>query len=224
MKLRSLFYTFWLMLAGICLTGMPTHADDDVVEEPTESDEDTPRKKKGKKKKGSKKSKSSRKDDAPKEEDAAEEDAADSDTDAVPAVVAALEKFKVHNGKVNDKADFYIYLYSASWCRYCKECMPVAAKHYSKMRAGRKVELIVVGGDKTEKEAIKYLKSYRLKSPGIMFDELKATNFRGLPACGMPGFPAISVVTKDGKMVKNAVGGAAVQEVLNNWKTYTVGK
>lgn len=214
MKLRSLFYTFWLMLAGICLTGMPVHADDDVLEEPTESDEDTPRKKKGKKKKGSKKSKASKKDEADKADDAA----------AAPAVVAALEKFKVHNGKVNEKADFYIYLYSASWCRYCKECMPVAAKHYSKMRAGRKVELIVVGGDKTEKDAIKYLKSYKLKAPGIMFDALKATKFKGLPACGMPGFPAITVVTKDGKMVKNVVGGAAVQEVLNNWKTYTVGK
>lgn len=219
MKLRSLFYTFCLLFSGVCLMGLPAHADEDVVEEQAEVDEDTPRKKKGKKKKGSKKSKSSKKNDA----DKAAEDAENA-ADDVPAVVAALKKFKVHNGKVNEKAEFYIYLYSASWCRYCKECMPVAVKHYPKMRASRKVELIVIGGDKSEKEAIKYLKSYKLKSPGIMFDALKATQFLGLPGCGMPGFPAVCVVTKDGQMVKNEVGGAAVQDVLNNWKTHTVGK
>lgn len=202
MKLRSLFYTFWMLLSGFCLMDLPVHADDDVAEEEVESDEDAPRKKKGKKKRGNRK----------------EESAKVADTKS--AVLAALENFKVHNAKVNTKAEIYIYLYSASWCRYCCECMPVAVEQYKKMRASRKAEIILIGGDKTEKEAIQYLKSYKLKAPGIMFDALKATKFRGLPSCGMPGFPAVTVVTKDGKMLANVVGAAQVKGVLTNWKQY----
>lgn len=202
MKLRSLFYTFWLLLSGFCLMGLPVHAEDDLAEEEVESDEDTPRKKKGKKKKGNKK------------------DGAVKAADSKPVVLAALENFKVHNAKVNTKAEIYIYLYSASWCRFCRECMPVAVEQYKKMRASRKAEIILIGGDKTEKEAIQYLKSYKLKAPGIMFDALKATKFQGLPSCGMPGFPAVTVVTKDGKMLANVVGAGQVKEVLTNWKKY----
>jgi len=165
-----------------------------------ESDEDAPRKKKGKKKKIK----------ASRPEAAASK----------PAVLAALEKFKVHNAKVNPRAEIYIYLYSASWCGFCRECMPVAVEQYKKMKSSRKAELILIGGDKSEKEAVKYLKSYKLKAPGIMFEDLKATNFQGLPACGMPGFPAVTVVTKDGEMLANAVGAGQVKEVLANWKQY----
>jgi len=98
--------------------------------------------------------------------------------------------------------------------------MPVAVEQYKKMKSSRKAELILIGGDKSEKEAVKYLKSYKLKAPGIMFEDLKATNFQGLPACGMPGFPAVTVVTKDGEMLANAVGAGQVKEVLANWKQY----
>ncbi|MBR2144761.1 MAG: hypothetical protein IKK73_06230 [Akkermansia sp.] len=203
MKLRSLFLTFWLLLSASCLMVLPAHADDDVAEAQLVSDVDAPRQK-GKKKK---KDKSSRAEEAEKEE-------------AMPAVLAALENFKVHNARVNPKAEIYIYLYSASWCGFCRECMPVAVEQYKKMKSSRKAEIILIGGDKTEKEAVKYLKSYKLKAPGIMFDALKATNFQGLPSCGMPGFPAVTVVTRDGKMLANVVGAAQVKGVLTNWKQY----
>lgn len=206
MKLRSLFYTFWLLLSGFCLMGLPVHSDDDVAEEEVEADEDTPRKKKDKKK-GKKKGKLTKTEGAEK-------------VDSKPAVLAALENFKVHNAKVNTKAEIYLYLYSASWCGFCRECMPVAVEQYKKMKSSRKAEIILIGGDKTEKEAIQYLKSYKLKAPGIMFEDLKATKFQGLPSCGMPGFPAVTVVTKDGKMLANVVGAAQVKEVLTSWKQY----
>lgn len=203
MKLRSLFLTFWLLLSAFCLMGLPAHADDNVAEAQVVSDVDAPRQK-GKKKK---KAKSSRAGVAEKEE-------------AMPAVLAALENFKVHNARVNPKAEIYIYLYSASWCGFCRECMPVAVEQYKKMKSSRKAEIILIGGDKTEKEAVKYLKSYKLKAPGIMFDALKATNFQGLPSCGMPGFPAVTVVTRDGRMLANVVGASRVKEVLSDWKQY----
>ncbi len=211
MKLRSLLYALCMACGGFSLMGLPVLADEEPAAELSDSNEEKPRKKKGKKKRASKKGKES------KEKDAA-------GTPAVSAVVAALEKFKVHNAKVNKKADFYIYLYSASTCGHCQTCMPIAVEQYKKMRASRKVELIVIGGDGSEQAAIKYLKSYKLKCPGIMFDALKATQFQGLPGCGFPGLPAVSVVDKDGQMIKNVIGGSQVREVLTNWKQYTIGK
>lgn len=137
-------------------------------------------------------------------------------------VARALGNFDVYNGKVNLKADYYIFLYSASWCLYCRECMPVAVDEYKKIKRSRKVELVLICGDKTEGEAKNYVRAYKGKMPYLMFDALKATNFQGIPGCGMPGFPAVSVADKDGTLIKSVVGAGQVQEVLSNWKDYTV--
>lgn len=136
------------------------------------------------------------------------------------AVMEALSAFEVFGGRPNARAEYYIYLYTSSWCGYCQQCMPLAVQEYKKMRA-KKVEMIVICGDKTEAEAKRYLKSRKLKAPAIMFEALRATNFQGLPACGMPGFPALSVVDREGKLIKNVVGATQVQEVLTQWRDYT---
>jgi hypothetical protein len=101
--------------------------------------------------------------------------------------------------------------------------MPVAMDAYKKMKSSRKVELVIINGDKSEREGKDYLKKYRAKCPSIMFDALQATKFQGLPGCGMPGFPAISVVDKDGKMITSGVGAAKVKEILTNWRAHTIG-
>ena len=44
------------------------------------------------------------------------------------------------------------------------------------------------------------------------------------PGVGMPGFPSISVVDKDGSMIKNVVGAGQVKEVLTSWRELTIGK
>ena len=139
-------------------------------------------------------------------------------------VARALGNFEVYNGKVNLKADYYIFLYSASWCLYCRECMPVAVDEYKKIKRSKKVELVLICGDKTEGEAKNYVRAYKGKMPYLMFDALKATNFQGIPGCGMPGFPAVSVADKDGTLIKSVVGAGQVKEVLSNWKDYTVAR
>lgn len=139
-------------------------------------------------------------------------------------VARALGNFEVYNGKVNLKADYYIFLYSASLCRYCRECMPIAVDEYKKIKRSKKVELVLICGDKTEGAAKNYVRAYKGKMPYLMIAELKATNFQGLPGCGMPGFPAVSVADKDGTLIKSVVGAVEVQEVLSNWKDYTISR
>lgn len=225
MKLR--FYLIALLLAFFAVNVTPVLAQDES-EEIEESEGKAKKKKKNKKKAKKSKSKKKAKDadeDAMDEESAEDSEEAEPEEKAKPAtpkVVEALGKFKVFNSKPNLKAEYYIYLYSASWCGYCQQCMPVAVEQYKKMKASRKVELILICGDKSEGEGKSYLKSKKLKSPAIMFSELQATQFQGLPGCGMPGYPAISVVDKEGNMIKNVVGATAVKEVLNDWRNLTI--
>lgn len=225
MKLRSSFSLLWLLLFGCILTLAPVQAqgemDDDEIVEKSSS-----KKKKKKGKKSSRKSKKTVKDEDV-EADSEDEEAAAPEKPAKPStpkVVEALGKFKVFNAKPNLKAEYFIYLYSASWCGYCQQCMPVAVEQYKKMKSSRKVELILICGDKSEAEGKNYLKSKKLKSPAIMFSELQATQFRGLPGCGMPGYPAISVVDKEGNLIKNVVGASQVQAVLAEWRDLTIAK
>ena len=214
----------WLLLFGCLLTLSPVQAQDEFDdEEASETVKSKKKKKKSKKDKKNKKSKKDAEDDAETEDVDADEEKAAPAKPSVPKVVEALGKFKVFNAKPNLKAEYYIYLYSASWCGYCQQCMPVAEAQYKKMKSTRKVELIVICGDKTEAEGKNYLKSKKLKSPAIMFAELQATQFQGLPGCGMPGYPAISVVDKEGNMIKNVVGATAVTDVLNSWRELTIG-
>lgn len=224
MKIRKYLLMLSFVFSGLLLA--PLSAQDaagemDTFEEPTEAtadesaddeEEDSEKKSKKKKKKKSKKSSKSKKDSKEAADEKAEKKASDES-----AVVEAFGKFKNVGGKLNKKADFFIYLVTSSTCVHCQRCMPVAIEQYKKMKA-RKVELIIIDADTTEEAAKKYLKSYKLKNPCIMFSELQATNFRGLPGCGMPLPPSVSVVSKDGNMIKNVVGATQVIETLNDWR------
>ena len=224
MKIRKYLSTLSFVFSGLLLaplSAQDTAGEMDTFEEPTETtadesaddeEEDSKKKSKKKKKKKSKKSSKSKKDSKEVADEKAEKKASDES-----AVVEAFGKFKNVGGKLNKKADFFIYLVTSSTCVHCQRCMPVAIEQYKKMKA-RKVELIIIDADTTEEAAKKYLKSYKLKNPCIMFSELQATNFQGLPGCGMPLPPSISVVSKDGNMIKNVVGATQVIETLNDWR------
>ncbi len=219
-------YPLALLVAWFGLTLPPLHAQEvedfglEPITESAEEDANTTKKKKKKKKskKGSKK-----KDKAAKKQ-ADENETADADgaADELSKVAQALKKFKFVTGKPNLKADYYIYMYSASWCGYCKQCMPDAVAEYKKISRSKKVEFIIIGGDKTREAAEDYLKGYKAKMPSLFFDDVKATQFRGLPGCGMPTFPALSIADKEGKVIKTAVGAAEVKAAIADWKNYTI--
>ncbi|MBR4884808.1 MAG: hypothetical protein IKZ33_05790, partial [Lentisphaeria bacterium] len=52
-------------------------------------------------------------------------------TDPIPAKPAQMKKVK---GRLNTKADYYIYLFSASWCGPCCKEMPEIVEHHKKMK------------------------------------------------------------------------------------------
>ena len=222
MKLRKYFMTLAMGLAALMFA--PAYAQDELLDEAAaeeavadEADEDEGKSKKKKKKKSKKKTK-----DKEGKKDKQKDKADDAEDSGEAAVPAALGKFKQLTGKPNLKAEYFIYLYSASWCGYCKQSMPVAVDAYKKIKPSRKVEMIVICGDKSEKECKDYMKSMKAKMPCIWFEQLKATKFQGLPGCGMPGFPAVAIADKNGKHVASGVGAAQVQEIIKNWKAHTI--
>lgn len=226
MKALTLFFVFVGLMAA------PLSAQDDAVEtaafeESTEAaddetavDEEETSEKKTKKKKKKKSKKGSK---AKKSESADGDDKAEKKDSAESAVVTAFSKFKNIGGKLNKKADYYIYFATSSTCVHCQRCMPVVIEQYKKMKA-RKVELIVIDADNSEETAKKYLKSYKMKNPAMLYSALQATQFQGLPGCGILLPPTVSVVSKDGTQIKNAVGAQQVIDTINDWRALTSGK
>lgn len=222
--MKELRYLLTLFLVFLALSSAPLSAQEDAVDEGSEevSNDDSSKKKKKKKKKKSKSRKGSKSETRSKDE-ADDEESTETEAPAENAVVAAFNKFKNIGGKLNRDADFYIYFATSSTCTHCQRCMPVAVEQYKKMRSGRKVELIVISADTSEAAAKQHLKSHKMKNACMMFSALQATQLRGLPGCGMMLPPSVSIVSKDGKQIKSAIGAQQVIDILNNWKSFTVG-
>ena len=218
-----------LFLAFFTMTVAPAMAqeDGDTVSKSQSKKKAKKKKKKAKKfswqKKKNKKAKGKKSQD---EEEMDEEEAEDEEDAGAEKnkVMAALEKFKVFNGKPNAKADYYIYFYTSSTCVHCVNCMGVAVEQYKEMKKSRKVELIIISADNTEEAANQHLAKSKISAPCIMFSALQATRFQGLPGCGMPLPPSVSIVSaSEGKLLKSATGGGQVKDVLTNGRNFTIG-
>lgn len=136
----------------------------------------------------------------------------DSDANSnLPAVKAAIKDMEfLTDDKPSSKAKFYIYLHSASWCGPCKALMPEIVKEYKKMQK-KKVEIILIGHDKTADAAVQYLEHYKAGFPGVLATSADAKKLPGLT--NPTGIPAATIVDADGNVLYNGHGKGAL-----NWK------
>lgn len=127
----------------------------------------------------------------------------------VAAVPAALKKLKTFNGKPNQKAKYYIYLQSASWCGYCRKEMPDIVREYKKMKKGG-VEIILCSRDKTMDDAKKYIKEFGIKFPAFMDDDnTKGPSLPGFERSG--GIPMALLVNDQGEVIRIGQGAMIAQ-------------
>lgn len=133
------------------------------------------------------------------------------------AVITALKKLKPFNGKPSAKADYYIYLQSASWCGPCNNEMPHVVEAYKEMKKTGRVEIILVSHDKTEGDAKGFLKQYKAKFPAVMVQD---KDIEKLPGFSKPnGIPNAIFVDKNGKLITQGHGS-----LVADWKQYTIDK
>lgn len=119
------------------------------------------------------------------------------------------------NAKVDKKADYYIYLQSASWCGPCQKEMPEIAAEYVKMKKSKKVELILVSWDRSSADALTFVKSNKAKFPVVMKDDKKVDKLVGFTMA--QGIPSAIIVDKYGNVVKSGHGS-----IVKDWKSYCV--
>lgn len=117
-------------------------------------------------------------------------------------------------GMFDTKADYYIYLFSASWCVPCKAIMPqIAGTYYPEMQKTRKpkVEIILLGMDQTPEGVGQYRDHYKA---GFFAIHHKDPVVRKLPGYKNPdGIPHCIFVDKNGKVIKSGHGS-----IIANWK------
>lgn len=137
--------------------------------------------------------------------------------DAAPAqqataanVAEAIGQTTFLSGTPMADAQYYIYLFSASWCGPCRALMPRIVEQYPAMKDA-KVEVILISFDATPEAAKEYIEHYNAGFPGL---HAKDPAVQQLPGISMPrGIPNAIIVDANGKVLFNGHGAKAL-----NWQ------
>lgn len=133
-------------------------------------------------------------------------------------VVKAVKKMKKVKGRLNAKADYYIYLFSASWCGPCCKEMPEIVEQHKKMRKDGRVDIILMGEDKTPAGVKNFIKQFNMKFYAVMASDKNATKVPGFASPS--GIPFCIVVDRYGRVITKSHPGG----IIPNWESYTIDK
>lgn len=133
-------------------------------------------------------------------------------------VLAALKALKPFNGKVNAKADYFVYLQTDGQDAKCDaKTMSQVSDIYREMKKSGRVEMVIVCLEGTEEEAKSFLRKNKLKTPAVMDQNELIEDLPGLNAAR--GLPYATFVDRDGKI--HMEGGMSV---LQQWENYTINR
>lgn len=92
------------------------------------------------------------------------------ETASISPVAAAITTLpSVGASSFNKDAEYFIYLYSASWCVPCRRVMPHIVRFYKDtLSKDKRIEIILVNADRTVEEARDYLAHYNADFYTIM--------------------------------------------------------
>lgn len=137
---------------------------------------------------------------------------------AASPVVTAVKKVKKVKGRVNEKADYYIYLYSASWCGPCCREMPEIVELYDDIKKTGKVDIILFCQDKTPAAAKAFVKRFDIKFLTVMGSDDKVAKVPGHAPSG--GIPHCIFVDRYGRTIRSGHPG----NLMSLWESLTIEK
>ncbi len=133
-------------------------------------------------------------------------------------VVKAVKKMKKIKGKLNTKADYYIYLYSASWCGPCCQEMPGIVETHKEMKKDGRVDIILMGKDESPAGVKGFVKQFDMKFYAVMAGDKKA---KKVPGFSNPsGIPSCTVVDRYGRVITSGHPAG----IIPNWQAVTIDK
>ncbi len=144
---------------------------------------------------------------------------------AQSAVFPDVELFRLKGG---EKVPFslksetkYLALYqSASWCPPCRKTTPPLVAEYNRMREmeNMPVEIVLVSGDRSEEDALSYMKLYEMPWPAVEWSSMPELN--QYLAEGIPHLLLVEIAT--GKVISEGTGPAGVEAVVERMREITV--
>ena len=135
---------------------------------------------------------------------------------AISPVVAAVKKINKVKGQLNENADYFIFLYSASWCASCCQEMPEIVETYKDIKLSGKVDIILFCLNRTAADAKSFVNRFGIKFLTVMGNDLKCTQVPGYAFSS--GIPYCKIVDSTGR---NITAGSP-RNVLSHWKEYTI--
>ncbi len=132
-------------------------------------------------------------------------------------VARSAAKVKWALGRPSKKAEYYIYLQSASWCGPCRAEMPQIAEEYKAMKKDGRVELLLISFDQTEDDAEKFLKENKAKFPMTLKTAKGVESLAGFSMA--QGIPQAIIVDASGRVITQGHGS-----LIRNWRQYTIDK
>jgi|GEM_PF-1401451 len=115
----------------------------------------------------------------------------------------------VTEARPNPKAKFFIYLFSAAWCKYCPPVMKAMVQDYPKMKK-KHVEIILMSPD-SEDSVKAYVEEYKAEFPAIRYSSAAVQDVPGSPRA--EGLPGGMVVNGRGDVLYNGHGSGLLSWV-----------
>ena len=125
-------------------------------------------------------------------------------------VMKAFQKHAFFSGKLNKKAQYFVFLQSAGWCGFCRQEMPMIVESYRKMKKAG-VEIILFSCDRTEDDAKNFVREFKIKFPATMKHQDGSLKVPGFTMAS--GIPHATFVDGQGNVLAD---GQA--KIIEDWK------
>lgn len=114
------------------------------------------------------------------------------------------------------KTCVYFILRSHYNCGYCRQIAPDLVAAHKTMK-GKGAEIILLSGDSDTKVAEDWAKEVKMTYPIVTN---ATTSHVKVKAGGSGGYPNITVVNSEGKVLDDGSGATKCKELVNNWKAF----